>query len=172
MIGLITKARDELNAELKSLEQAYLEYRQKNPAYSADSTGHTFVARRLDQWDQTLNQFSARSLQLQSQLELGKKMSRQGVDPASIANALSQVGMIGGNPQTGSPGTTIAAPSSSTNDGSYVGIAQELAEIESRRKMAELYLEHFERQHEESGANREVSDREIENRFLDDPVVI
>ena len=73
VIGLITKARDELNAELKSLEQAYLEYRQKNPAYSADSTGHTFVARRLDQWDQTLNQFSARSLQLQSQLELGKK---------------------------------------------------------------------------------------------------
>ena len=80
VIGLITKARDELNAELKSLEQAYLEYRQKNPAYSADSTGQTFVARRLDQWDQTLNQFSARSLQLQSQLELGKKMSREGVD--------------------------------------------------------------------------------------------
>ena len=71
VIGLITKARNELNAELKSLEQAYLEYRQKNPAYSADSTGHSFVARRLDQWDQSLNQFSARSLQLQSQLELG-----------------------------------------------------------------------------------------------------
>ena len=103
VIGLITKARDELNAELKALEQAYLEYRQKNPAYSADSTGHTFVARRLDQWDQTLNQFSARSLQLQSQLELGKKMSREGVDPANIANALSQVGMIGGNPPAGSP---------------------------------------------------------------------
>ena len=73
VISLITKARNELNAELKSLEQAYLEYRQKNPAYSADSAGHTFVARRLDQWDQTLNQFSARSVQLQSQLELGKK---------------------------------------------------------------------------------------------------
>ena len=47
VIGLIIKARNELNAELKSLEQAYLEYRQKNPAYSADSTGHTFVAGRL-----------------------------------------------------------------------------------------------------------------------------
>ena len=92
VIDLITKARNELNDELKSLEQAYLEYRQKNPAYSADSNGHTFVSRRLDQWDQILNAFSARSLQLQSQLELGKKMSREGVDPANIANALSQVG--------------------------------------------------------------------------------
>ncbi len=49
VIDLITKARNELNDELKSLERAYLEYRQKNPAYSADSTGHTFVSRRLDQ---------------------------------------------------------------------------------------------------------------------------
>ena len=92
VIDLITKARNELNAELKSLEQAYLEYRQKNPAYSADSSGHTFVARRLDQWEQTLNQFTARSQQLQSQLELAKKMSRQGVDAATIAHGLSQVG--------------------------------------------------------------------------------
>ena len=98
VVGLITKARDELNAELKALEQAYLEYRQKNPAYSADSTGHTFVARRLDQWDQTLNQFSARSLQLQSQLELGKRMSRQGLDPANIANALEPSRHDRGNP--------------------------------------------------------------------------
>ena len=69
VIDLITKARNELNAELKSLEQAYLEYRQKKPAYSANSSGHTFVARRLDQWEQTLNQFTARSQQLQSQLD-------------------------------------------------------------------------------------------------------
>ena len=40
-----------------------------------------------------------------------------------------------------------------------------------RRKMAELYLEHFEREHQDSGATREVSDREIERKFLDDPVV-
>ena len=84
VIGLITKARNELNTELKSLEQAYLEYRQKNPAYSADSTGHTFVARRLDQWDQTLNQFSAKAVQIQSQLELGRKCPLR----ASIRQAL------------------------------------------------------------------------------------
>ena len=111
VIGLMTKARNELNAELKALEQAYLEYRQKNPANSADSAGQTFVARRLDQWDQALNQFSARSVQLQSQLELGKKMAREGVDPANIANALSQVGMIGGeSARPRHPVPTIPAP--------------------------------------------------------------
>jgi capsular exopolysaccharide synthesis family protein len=171
VVGLITKARDELNSELKGLEQAYLEYRQKNPAYSADSTGHSFVARRLDQWDQTLNQFSAKAVQLQSQLELGKRMFRQGVDPANIANTLSQAGILSGNPPPGSPGTKSAATNSSTNDGSYVSIAQELAEVESRRKLAELYLGHFERLHEESGATKGVSDREIESRFLNDPAV-
>jgi capsular exopolysaccharide synthesis family protein len=171
VVGLITKARDELNSELKSLEQAYLEYRQKNPAYSADSNGHSFVARRLDQWDQILNQFSARAVQLQSQLELGKKLTRQGADPANIANALSQVSMIGGNQPPGAMPATNTTAKSSTNDGSYVGIAQELAEVESRRKLAELYLEHFERVHQETGPAKEVSDREIENKFLDDPAV-
>ena len=171
VIGLITKARNELNAELKSLEQAYLEYRQKNPAYSADSTGHTFVSRRLDQWDQTLNQFSARAVQLQSQLELGKKMARQGVDPASIATALTQVGMIAGNLPIGSMATTSPATNLSTNDGSYVSIARELVDVESRRKMADVYLAHFQREHRDSGASKEISDHDIEIKFLDDPAV-
>jgi capsular exopolysaccharide synthesis family protein len=174
VIDLITKARNELNDELKSLERAYLEYRQKNPAYSADSTGHTFVSRRLDQWDQALNQFSARSLQLQSQLELGKKMSRDGVDPATIVNALSQVGTIGINSQIGQNGSTAAvspATNLSPNDGSYVSIARDFAEVESRRKMAELYLEHLEREHQNSAVIKEASNREIEQRFLDDPNV-
>jgi capsular exopolysaccharide synthesis family protein len=171
VISLITKARNELNLELKSLEQAYLEYRQKNPAYSADSTGHTFVARRLDQWDQALNQFSARALQLQSQLELGKKMSREGVDPASIANALSQVGTIGANVQAGTTAHLAPAPAAVTNDGSYVGIAKELAEVESRRKMAELYLEHLGREHKNNASKGGVSESEIERAFLADPDV-
>jgi capsular exopolysaccharide synthesis family protein len=174
VISLITKARNELNDELRSLERAYLEYRQKNPAYAADSTGHTFVSRRLDQWDQALNQFSARSLQLQSQLDLGKKLLREGVDPASIANSLSQMGMIGGAPQRGQVGSTMDTSSAtdlSPNDGSYVGIARELADVESRRKMAELYLEHLERPRQDQAATTEVSDREIEQKFLDDPDV-
>jgi capsular exopolysaccharide synthesis family protein len=166
-ITLITRARDELNTELKSLEQAYLEYRQKNP----DSTGHTFVTRRLDQWDHALNEFAARSLQLQSQLELGKKMARDGVDPATVVNALSQVGMIGGDSPLGSAAATSSAPNSSTNNGSYTSIARELAEVESRRKTAELYLAHFEREHQESDAAQQVSDQEIQQRFFDDPEV-
>ncbi len=176
VIGLIVKARDELNTELKSLEQAYLEYRQKNPNYSADSTGHTFVARRLDQWDQALNQFAARSLQLQSQLELGKKMARQGVDPATIANTLGQAGAMGATTQTGQTGSAAAAAgpatNSAANDGSYVGIARDLADVEARRKTAELYLEHFQSEHQSSSSTREIGDREIERMFLHDPDVI
>jgi capsular exopolysaccharide synthesis family protein len=171
VIDLITKARTELKDELQLLEKAYLEYRQKNPAYSADATGQTFVSRRLDQWDQTLNQFSARSLQLQSQLGLGKKMSRDGVDPTTIASALSQGGMFGGNLPSGSMAALSPATNPSANDGSYVGIARDLIEVESRRKMAEVYLGHYQREHQDSGATRGVSDREIETRFLDDPMV-
>ncbi len=171
VIGLITKARDELSAELKSLEQAYLEYRQKNPAYSADSTGHTFVSRRLDQWDQTLNQFTARSLLLQSQLELGKKLSRAGADPATIANTLNQVSMIGGDLPIGSTSAAGSASNDSANDGSHASIARELAEIESRRKTAQLYLENFAREYQGSGATKQVSERDIERKFLNDPDV-
>ena len=167
VIGLIKNARDDLNKELRDLEKAYLEYRQKNPAYSADSDGHTFVSRRLDQWDQTLTQFSARALQLQSQLELGKKMAREGVDPDSIARALNQLGPIGGDIPTGQGGGATGA----TNDGTYLGIAKELTEVESRRKMAELYVENFEREHHQSGTIKPVSDAEIERAFLADPAV-
>ena len=71
---LITKARDELSADLKGLEKEYLEYRQKKPGppLRARKGAHVFIARRLDQWDQAINQaMHPCSLQLQSQLEAG-----------------------------------------------------------------------------------------------------
>ena len=92
VLGFITKVRDELNLDLKKLEQEYLEYRQKNPAYSADEKGRSFIVRRLDQWDQAMNQVLVRSLQLKSQLELGRKLSGEGADPATVASALNQLG--------------------------------------------------------------------------------
>jgi capsular exopolysaccharide synthesis family protein len=171
VIGLITKARQELSDELKALEKAYMDYRQKNPTFAADSTGQSFVVRRLDLWDQALNQFSARALQLQSQLELGKKMSRNGVDPTSIASTLTQAGTLGGNLPFGSTAPMSSATNVSTNDGSYVGIARDLVDVESRRRLAEVYLAHLQRENQESGATREVSERDIETRFRDDPAV-
>jgi capsular exopolysaccharide synthesis family protein len=173
-ISLITKARNELSAELKSLESAYLDYRQKNPAISADSAGHTFIQRRLDQWDAALNLISARTLQLQSQLDLGKKLSKEGTEPATIASALGQIGAIGAvgaGPPAGSPGGGKANLNFAGNDGSYVGIAAELADVESRRKQAELYLEHLRRQQHDPEAVRKVPQEEIERKFLDDPDV-
>ena len=73
-ITMIIKARNELNEELKQLEREYLEFHSKNPAYATDERGRTLVARRLEQWDQVANQVQLRSLQFQSQLELGRNL--------------------------------------------------------------------------------------------------
>jgi uncharacterized protein involved in exopolysaccharide biosynthesis len=71
VITLFMKAKDDLRKELESLEAEYLKNRRENPAYSADEKGRSFLVRRLDQWDQAMNQVLTRSLQLKSQLELG-----------------------------------------------------------------------------------------------------
>lgn len=171
VINLITKARDELNTELKSLEHAYLEYRQKNPAYSADSGGRSFISRRLDQWDQAMNQALARSLQLKSQLDLGRKLSSEGLDPSSISNAVSQLGVIAGGAAI-APSAPASAPALSSSDqGSFDGISRELSDVESQRRTSELLLAHFQRELVSAAANKEVSDREVEQQFYADPEV-
>ena len=95
-ISLIIKARDELSKELKDLERQYLEFRQKNPAYSTEEKGRTFIARRLDQWDQMANQMLARVLQVRAQLDLGQKLADEGAGTATITNALNQLDGLGG----------------------------------------------------------------------------
>ena len=60
--------------------------------------------------------------------------------------------MIGGNLPISATAATSPATNLSTNDGSYVSIARDLVEVESRRKMAEVFLEHFQREHEDTGA--------------------
>ena len=97
MIELILKARDELSTDLKKLENEYLEFRQKSPAHTGDGSGRTFVARRLDQWDQTINQATVRELQLKLQLELGRKLAGEGAGVAAVANALNQLSGFGGD---------------------------------------------------------------------------
>lgn len=167
-IALILKARDELSKELSSLEQQYLEYRRKNPAYSADDKGRSFIARRLDQWDQSMNQVLARSLQLKSQLELGRKLAGEGLDQETITNALNQLGGLGGSTPV-APLTTGGARV--VGGQSVEKIREELADVESQRLAAELLLTHLRRELAESAAPAAVSEREVADAFLADPEV-
>ena len=167
VISLIVRARDGLNLELRSLEKQYLEYRQKNPAYSTDERGHTFIARRLDQWDQAKNQLLARSLQLKSQLELGRKLAGDGADPSTIINAIGQLSGLGGITQTAPP-VPDAAPAGEL---SFEGLRNDLADTEAQRKTAEQLLSHLQRELANSASTQEVSDREIAEVFDADPAV-
>ena len=98
VISLISRARDDLGKELKGLERDYLEFRQKNPAYTAEEKGRSFYARRIDLWDQAANQAMIRALQLRSQLELGRKLAGEGADVTAVAAVISQ---LGGDPKVG-----------------------------------------------------------------------
>jgi succinoglycan biosynthesis transport protein ExoP len=168
VISLILKARDELSKELTSLERQYLDYRQKNPAYSADERGRSFIVRRLDQWDQSMNQVLARSLQLKSQLELGKKLAAEGLDQETITNALNQLGGMGGNTAV----TPLTSGTARVGSGLSIDkLREELADIEFQRLGAELLLTHLRRELAESAASSEVSDRDLANAFYADPDV-
>lgn len=133
-IALIVRARDELSRELKSLEAQYLESRQKTPAYAADDRGRPFVLRRLDQWDQAMNQLLTKSLELKTQVELGRKLTEEGRDEVAIINALGQVAGAGwASDFQGSP----LSDGVSVGGESIAKLRMEAAELESNETAAE-----------------------------------
>ncbi len=89
---LLGNAREGLGRELQALEQQYLELKRSNPALGMDETGRTFPMRRLDQWDRAAGEAMIRAVQLRTQLELGRKLVAEGAGPATLAQALDQVG--------------------------------------------------------------------------------
>jgi capsular exopolysaccharide synthesis family protein len=161
VVTLILNARDDLSKELKQLEHEYLEFRKKNPVYTADEKGQTFIARRLDHWDQAVNQVVTRDMQLRAQLELGRKLAAEGQSVSSITNTMNQLSGLGG--------TTAVAPvvtdKDATTGRSYQEIGDNLAEVEFRRKMAESQIKHL-RAAAQSGA---VSETELAELFYADP---
>jgi capsular exopolysaccharide synthesis family protein len=92
VIVLMTRARDDLNTELRELERKYLEFRQNAPYLTPDSTGRPIINRRLDEWDRASNEAMVKAIQLQAQLELGQRLAREGVGLWAIANAMDQIG--------------------------------------------------------------------------------
>ena len=91
VVVLMSRARDDLNRELKELEQKYLEFRQKTPHLTGDGTGRTFAGQRIDEWNRAAREVTLKAVQLKAQLELGKDLAREGVGLWSIAYAMDQV---------------------------------------------------------------------------------
>jgi capsular exopolysaccharide synthesis family protein len=92
VVVLMTRARDDLNNELKELEQKYLEFHQKAPNLTTDGTGLPVVLRRIDEWVRASNETMSKAIHLKAQLELGRDLAKEGVGLWAIANAMDQVG--------------------------------------------------------------------------------
>ncbi len=71
MITLISKARDDLNKEVRALDAKYLEFRRKSTVLASDEAGRTFIAQRLEQSDQALNEAKKKAINLRMQLRSG-----------------------------------------------------------------------------------------------------
>ena len=163
VLGLITKARDELSADLKRLDKEYLEYRQKNTANPSGGEGKPFIARRLDQWDQAISQAMLRSLQLKSQLELGRNLAEDGASVDTITSALGHL--------SGTPVTPAAADAGPATRLSYEGLEAQLGEIEFQRQTAESLLEHLRAEHAKAVSSAQVSEAELVREFYAEPAV-
>ena len=92
VVVLMSRARDELNRELKELERKYLEFRQQSPNLTGDGAGRPVVNQRIDEWARAAREAMVRGVQLKAQLELGRELAAEGVGLWSIAYALDQVG--------------------------------------------------------------------------------
>jgi hypothetical protein len=167
VINLITKARDGLSRELQKLEHEYLEFRRQNPAYTADENGRPFALRRLDQWDQAANQAMVRALQLRSQLELGRKLSSEGLEADAVYDALHQLGGLSGDGSASTlpPGQAVIPVTP------HERLEVELAEVEYRRKTTERLVAHLRAAPDDGASSHRVSDGEIAEVFNADLAV-
>ena len=92
VIAMISKARDELDKELRDLEEKYRELRSNNPSPISGVEGRSFLASRLARWDQAANEAMIKSVQIKSQLDLGHKLAGKGTELWAVAHAISQLG--------------------------------------------------------------------------------
>ena len=93
-ISIISKARDDLSQEVGELEAKYLELRRKTPALTTATGRRSFLADRLANWDRAANEAMVKAVQLKSQLELGRQLTREGTELWAVAHAISQLGGI------------------------------------------------------------------------------
>ena len=98
VVTLISAARDNLRKELVAMQAEYLGFRKTHPVSSTDESGRSFLSRRLDQWDRAANEAMVKEVQLRSQIELGRKLSKENVGLWAMTHAMNQLG--GGDPLT------------------------------------------------------------------------
>ena len=97
-------ARRSQRVDLKRLEKEYLEYRKQNTVNPSGGKSRTFIARRLDQWDQAISQAMLRSLDIRSQLDLGRQLAEDGASVNQITAALGHLSGTPGHPGHCQPG--------------------------------------------------------------------
>jgi capsular exopolysaccharide synthesis family protein len=90
-IAVIEKARDEQSSELAQAEKRYAEFRLKHPLVSTDKEGRSLLLARLAGWDKARQELRVREVQLQGQLALGRKLSREGAGLWAIAHIMGQL---------------------------------------------------------------------------------
>jgi polysaccharide biosynthesis transport protein len=93
VISLISRARDDLDKELGELEAKYLELRRKTPGLITGKEGHSSLpANRLANWDREVSVAMVKAVQLEAQLELARKLAREGTELWAVVHAISQLG--------------------------------------------------------------------------------
>lgn len=91
VVVLMGRAKDNLAVELKALEKKYLEFRQNTPSLTGDGAGRTFLSQRIEEWDKTARDLMVKSVRLQSQLELGRELAKEGAGLWATTFALDQL---------------------------------------------------------------------------------
>ena len=167
-IELFRKARDELSDRIAKMEKDYKDYREKSPPYTTDEGGRSILARRLDQWEQVGNQARVRSLELRSQLELGRKLVSEGADAAKLTATLSRLGSV----------TDRASGAEARLEGGrsaglgYAELEVQLEDVASERSTVARQLDHLRADRDEAVASRAVSNEEVARVFEAEPETI
>ena len=124
VVSLISKARDELSAELGELEKKHLELVRQNPILTAEGSGRLLISKRMERWDNAINEATVKSIQLQSQLKAARDLDRRGTSLVSVAYALNQLG--------GDNGSGVLAVASSVGQGSASDYVRMLSQQEQQ----------------------------------------
>lgn len=160
VIQLITQVRDELSGDLKEMERKYLEFRKQHPSLSVSEDGRLLLSRRVDQWDTEANKAMLRSAHLQSQLELGAKLQREGEGLRGITSVLR---LLGGTPDTErKDGERLSTDNA-------LQLETQLEEISVKRATAERMLEHLQAEEARIQHDRVVSEEDVSEAFYAEP---
>ncbi len=129
VVALITRAREDLGTELGRLEAKYLEFRRTSPLLTADESGRPFIVRRLEHWDRAVDEAMVKSIQLEMQLDLGRKLSDGGTGMWAVAHAMNQVG--------GDSGSNLVAQAAGASQPHQSDYLRQLAQ--EQQQLAERY---------------------------------